>query len=180
MLSASHRSRKLMASRPARVRSFRSRTMRRPFASDLISVSNSAISSSSIWPLSVKTTSSFSDLLILNMLDSWGRRSLCCPTCCCPSLHGFWFTAKQESSGTILVAHANAIAAVYLAAGHQVRQGLHQQALDGPLQVPRAIPEIGALHQQNLPGAIGDIHQERFVCRSTLNALLHHLKLNIN
>jgi hypothetical protein len=33
------------------------------------------------------------------------------------------------------VTHADAIAAVNLAAGHQVRQGLHEQALDSALQV---------------------------------------------
>src|SRR5689334_2500257 len=39
------------------------------------------------------------------------------------------------------MAHADAIAAVNLAAGHQVRQRLYEQALNGALQVPRAIPE---------------------------------------
>src|SRR5712664_1739469 len=67
-----------------------------------------------------------------------------------------------------------------LAAGHQVRQWLYEEALDRALQVPRAIPEISSLHQQELPGGIGDINQERFACGSSLDTLLHHLKLNIN
>src|SRR5882724_10861053 len=78
------------------------------------------------------------------------------------------------------MAHADAVAVVNLTAGHQVRQWLYEQALDGSLQMPRAIPEIGALLQQKLPGAIGDINQERFVCGSGLDTLLHHLQLNIN
>jgi hypothetical protein len=43
---------------------------------------------------------------------------------------------------------------VNLAAGHQVRQWLYEQALDSALQVPRAIPEIGASNNKNflLPG----------------------------
>src|SRR5258705_7397699 len=45
---------------------------------------------------------------------------------------------------------------------------------------PRAIPEIGALYQQILLGAIGDIHQERLAFGGSLNTLLHHLKLNID
>src|SRR5216683_5323666 len=67
-----------------------------------------------------------------------------------------------------------------LSAGHQVRQRLYEQALDSALQVPRAIPEIGALHQQKLPGGIGDINEERFACGSSLDTLSHHLKLNLN
>src|SRR5229473_1616162 len=47
-------------------------------------------------------------------------------------------------------------------------------------KLPCAIPEIGSLHQQKLPGAIGDINQERLVGGSGLDTLLHHLKFNIN
>src|SRR5207237_4466367 len=93
---------------------------------------------------------------------------------------GFWFTAKYQSSGPRVVAHADAIAAVNLAAGQQVRQGLYKQALDRALQVPRAIPEIGAFHQQELPGGVGDVNQERSACSSALDTLLDHLQLNIN
>ena len=78
------------------------------------------------------------------------------------------------------MAHTDAIAAMNLATGHQVRQWLYEQPLDRALQVPRAIPEIGTLHQQKLPGGIGDINHERFVCGSSLDTLLHDLKLNIN
>jgi hypothetical protein len=95
-------------------------------------------------------------------------------------LYGFSFPAKQESSGPRLVAHADAIAAVNLAAGHQVRQRLYEQALDRALQMPRAIPEIGTFQQQELLGAIGDINQERLAGGSSLNTLLDHLKLNVN
>jgi hypothetical protein len=69
---------------------------------------------------------------------------------------------------------------VNLAAGHQVRQWLNEQALDCALQVARAIPEIRALHQQKVPGAIGDIYQEGFARGSTIYTLLHYNELNIN
>src|SRR5271154_957093 len=62
--------------------------------------------------------------------------------------------------------HVNAIVVVNLSTGHQVRQRLHEQPLDGALQVPRAVPQIGALHQQELPGRLGDMHHERFTCGS--------------
>src|SRR5437867_8367135 len=78
------------------------------------------------------------------------------------------------------MAHADTIAAMNLAAGHQVRQWLYEQPLDSAFQVPRAIPEISSFHQQKLPGGIGDIDQERFAAGSGVDTLLHHLKLNIN
>jgi hypothetical protein len=45
------------------------------------------------------------------------------------------------------MADPDAIAPINLVAGYKVRQGLYEQALDSPLQVSRAIPEIGSLHQ---------------------------------
>jgi hypothetical protein len=78
------------------------------------------------------------------------------------------------------MAHADAIAPVNLPAGDQVRQWLYEQALDSALQVPRAVPEIGALLQQELPGGLGNIHPERLAGASSLNTPLHHLKLNVN
>jgi len=57
-----------MASLPTRVRFLKSKTTPSPFASDLINDSRPAISSSSIWPLSAKTTLPFADLSILNIL----------------------------------------------------------------------------------------------------------------
>ena len=50
------------------------------------------------------------------------------------------------------MADADTIAAVNLLAGHQIRQRLDEQTLDGALQVSCAVPEIGALRQQKLPG----------------------------
>ena len=47
--------------------------------------------------------------------------ALCCAAGHTPRLDGFSFAAKQESSRPLLVAHADAIVAVNLAAGHQVR-----------------------------------------------------------
>jgi hypothetical protein len=95
-------------------------------------------------------------------------------------LYGFSFPAKQKSSRPGLVAYADAIAAMNLAASHQVRQWLYQQALDSALQVPRAIREIGAFDQQELPGGIGDVNHERSACGGSLDTLLYHLKLNVN
>lgn len=77
------------------------------------------------------------------------------------------------------MAHSDAIAVLNLAAGHQIRQWLYQEALDSALQVPRAIPEIGAFHQQEPSGGVGDIDQERRACGS-LDTLFHHRKLNID
>jgi len=95
-------------------------------------------------------------------------------------LHHIWFPAKHQSSGPRVVAHADAIAPVNLPAGDQVRQRLYEQALDRALQVPRAIPGIGSLHQQKLPGGIRDINQEGLAGGSGLDTLLDHFKLNIN
>src|SRR5438067_1547655 len=67
-----------------------------------------------------------------------------------------------------------------LAARHQVRQRLYEQALDRALQVPRAIPGIASFHQQKRPGTLDDIKQERLAGGSRLDTLLDHLKLNIN
>ena len=69
MLSASQRSRNLTASRSTRVRSFKSKTMRRPCASDLNSVSNSETFSAFIRPLSLRT-SPLPDLSILSICIS--------------------------------------------------------------------------------------------------------------
>src|SRR5579871_5821036 len=46
--------------------------------------------------------------------------------------------------------------------------------------MPCAVPQIGALHQQEFLGAIGDIQQEWTSCGSSLDTLLHHLKLNVD
>src|SRR5229473_1781122 len=67
MLSVSQISRNLTASRSTRVRSFKSRTMRRPSGSDPNSVCISATFSASIRPLRVKTTSPFAALLIFSI-----------------------------------------------------------------------------------------------------------------
>src|ERR1700757_4109387 len=67
MLSVSQLFRNLTASRSTRVRSFRSKTMRRPFGSDPNNVSSSATFSASIRPLKVNTTSPFAALLIFSI-----------------------------------------------------------------------------------------------------------------
>jgi hypothetical protein len=67
-----------------------------------------------------------------------------------------------------------------LAARHEVRQRVYEQALDRALQVPRAIPGIASFHQQKPLGTLGDIKQERFAGGSSLDSLLDHLKLNVN
>src|SRR6476646_3039201 len=53
-------------------------------------------------------------------------------------------------------------------------------ALDRAFQRASAIPDIGTLPQQKLPGAISDINQKRLAGGSGVDTLLHHLQLNIN
>jgi hypothetical protein len=67
MLSTSQRSRKLTASWSTKVTSFKSSTLRRPSVSDLTNVSSSAMLSTSIWPLNVKTTCPLADLRIISI-----------------------------------------------------------------------------------------------------------------
>src|SRR5215470_10743731 len=62
--SASHLARKMTASRSTKVRSFRSRTIRRPSVSASNSLSNSATLFPSIRPLSLKIASPFAALVI--------------------------------------------------------------------------------------------------------------------
>ena len=64
--------------------------------------------------------------------------------------------------------------------GHQIRQWLSEQALDGVLQAPCAILRIGSFRQKILLSGIGDVHQERFGHGSSLYTPLHHLELNID
>jgi hypothetical protein len=66
ILSASQLLRNLTASRSTRVRSFKSKTMRRPSASLRTCASNSAMFSTSIRPLSFMTISPFTSLVIFS------------------------------------------------------------------------------------------------------------------
>jgi len=50
------------------------------------------------------------------------------------------------------MAHTDAIAAVNLARGDQIRQRLHEQALDGAFQGTRAVSDIGTLRQAKTRG----------------------------
>src|SRR5262252_8962003 len=75
--SASHLARKVTASRSTKLRSLRSRTIRRPFASALNSLSNSPKPSASIRPLSLKTTSLFAALVIRSIRPLFEIRTSC-------------------------------------------------------------------------------------------------------
>ena len=72
------------------------------------------------------------------------------------------------------MAHADAIATVNLAAGHQVRQRLHEQALDRALQLPRAILEIGAFDQQELTRVQATLEQLRNDLVTLAQQMKHH------
>src|SRR5262249_41662017 len=69
-------------------------------------------------------------------------------SCDSPSIPRHRLTVEQERGRALAVTDQNRIAAPDLAAGHQVRQWLDEQALDGALQVTRAILGIGTLPQQ--------------------------------
>jgi hypothetical protein len=80
----------------------------------------------------------------------------------------------------LTVAHTDMVAAVDLVRRNQIRQRLNDETLDSALQMTSPIPEICALRQQELAGAIGDADLKRHSPGSGPDALLHHLKLNVN
>jgi hypothetical protein len=94
MLFASQCTKKAIAFSFTKVRSFKSKTIGRRFDSELISVFNSAIASSSIWPLTVKTTSPFSDLWILSIL--------CRHLDCMPKANGKLLILQQLATALIV------------------------------------------------------------------------------
>src|SRR6267143_3521294 len=73
MLSVSQLSRNRTASRSTRVRSFKSKTMRRPFTSDPNRAFVSPTFSASIRPLNLKTTSPFAALVIFSIDPLWNE-----------------------------------------------------------------------------------------------------------
>src|SRR5260370_17931110 len=97
-----------------------------------------------------------------------------------PRFLGLCISEEHQERRSLTVRDADVIVGMNLARGHQIRQRLYQQAFDSALQVARAIPEMSAFHQQELPGAIGDIDEERLAGSRRPDALLHHLKLNVD
>ena len=67
-----------------------------------------------------------------------------------------------------------------LSACHQIRERMDEQSFDSALQGASAIPEVDALSEQELPGAVRHIHEKRLIGYGGLDALLHAFDLDIN
>ena len=73
----------------------------------------------------------------------------------------------------------DAVAAAHLIGSDQVGHRLHQQALDGALQVPCAVLQIGAFLQQEVLGVVAGLEDEGFLGRGVEDALLNHVQLDV-
>jgi hypothetical protein len=70
---------------------------------------------------------------------------------------------KREPIEWVLVIDSNAISTSYLVAGDKIGNRLNQQALDCPLQVARAVPQVGAFPKQQFSRALGEFKLEWLV-----------------
>src|SRR6266404_2588558 len=75
---------------------------------------------------------------------------------------------------------ANLIMGPNLTGRHQIGQRLYEQALDRTLQRTGAISEVGPLDQQKFASPVRQSDVETLLPRSTIDALLHQMKLDIN
>ena len=81
---------------------------------------------------------------------------------------------KRHSAGIEI--DADQVAAANLSGGDQVRERMHQVAVDGALQVAGAVLQVGAFAQQVVRGAIGQREDERRAVGRVEDALLHDVQ----
>ena len=86
---------------------------------------------------------------------------------------------KVKRAGFGVEIDIDAIAAAHLIGGDQIRHGLHQQALDGALQMPGAVLQVGAFVQQEILGFVGGLEHERFLGRGVEDPLLDHVQFDV-
>src|SRR5579863_2285840 len=87
---------------------------------------------------------------------------------------------KQQGRRVVTMTHANRIAPPDLSRCHQIRQWLHEQPLDSPFQMARAVPRVRAFMQQELPGAVGDVEVEGPPADGGVDALLYGPEFDID
>src|SRR5579871_1670526 len=90
--------------------------------------------------------------------------------------HVFCLFRKRQAIVLLVKIDADQIAAAHLLGRDQVRQRMHQVAIDGTLQVAGAILQIGTLAKQVILGAIGKREYERCAVGRGEDALLHDVQ----